>query len=406
MIFGVHFLTLAGEAPSFSRFMPPLRAICGLFFTACFLLAVSSSLAQPPKPPVDGHAEAAALLQQARDYEASGDTKRASSIYRDIVKRYSISSSAPAAQFRVAELIEQSGNKNKAFDAYAKLIENYPQSREFERAATAQLAIADDFMHRRRYERAEEMYKSILASAPYAKFAPAAQFKLGQSLENRKEYDKAVAAYQIIVDRYSTSDYADDALYQIGFVQLSEARSRSKDLSAAIDAKNTFDEFLMEYPNSEKAAQARENLALMSGRETTDILSIAKFYDRSNNYRAAVIYYSDLVRRQPGSEDAKLANERIEEIRATVGDEELRSSPEREETGDRVAMRRRMANQVETSALSNYAGPPTAAVAPKEELPPPRPQLRTSTRDVRPLDAGSGLMPPTLPSVEPELPIE
>lgn len=383
--------------------MPPVRAIRGIILSFCLLLPTAAVIAQAPS----ANAEAASLLQQARDYDASGDTARASSVYRDVVKRFGVSPSAPAAQFRLAELIEQSGNKNRAFDAYKVLIERYPQSREFDRAAAAQLAIADDFMQRRRYERAEEMYKSILASAPYAKFAPAAQFKLGQSLESRKEYDKAVAAYQVIMDRYGSSDYADDALYQIGFVQLSEARSRSKDLSAAIDAKNTFEEFLVEYPNSEKASQARENLALMSGRETGDILSIAKFYDRGNNYRAAVIYYSDLVRRQPGSEDAKAASERIEEIRAEVGDEELRSSPERAETGDRAAMRRRMASQVETSALSNYAGPPVAAVAPKEELPPSRPQLRTSRRDVRPLGMDDvPVMPEDLPPVEPDLPIE
>lgn len=341
------------------------------------------------------------MMQQARDYEASGDTGRAIGVYRAVVKRYAVSPSAPAAQFRLAELIAQEGNQSRAFDAYKTLVETYPQSREFDRAVAAQLAIADDFMQRRRYERAEEMYRSILASAPYAKFAPAAQFKLGQSLENRSEYDKAVAAYQIIIDRYGASDYADDALYQIGYVQLTEAMSRSKDLSAAIDAKNTFEEFLVEYPNSEKAAQARDNLSRMSGREAVDLLSIAKFYDRNTNYRAAVIYYSDLVRRQPGSEDAKFASERIEEIRNTVGDDELRSSPERVETGERAAMRRRLANQVETSALSNYAGPPVAAVAPAEELPAPRPQLRTSARDVRPVAPDANL-----PPVEPDLPSE
>ncbi len=381
--------------------MPIIRAIRGIALSACLLLAAGPSLAQVPSTSATNDAEAASLMQQARDYEAAGDANRAAGIYRTLVKRYAVSPSAPAAQFRLAELIEQTGNKSRAFDAYKKLVESYPQSREFDRAATAQLAIADEFMQRRRYERAEEMYRSILASAPYAKFAPAAQFKLGQSLESRSEYNQAVAAYQVIIDRYGSSDYADDALYQIGFVQLSEALSRSQDLSAAIDAKNTFEEFLMEYPNSEKAAQARENLDRMSGREAGDILSIAKFYDRGNNYRAAVIYYSDLVRRQPGSEDAKLANERIEEIRATVGDDELRSSPERVETGERVAMRRRLANQVETSALSNYAGPPVAAVSPPEELPAPRPQLRTSASDVRPVGADANL-----PAVEPDLPVE
>ena len=244
------------------------------------------------------------------------------------------------------------------------------------------------------------MYRALLGSAPYAKFAPAAHFKLGHSLESRKEYEQSIAAYQVVLDRYATSDYADDALYQIGYVQLTEAQSRSQDLSAAIDAKNTFEEFLMEYPNSEKAAQARDNLDRMSGRETSDLYSIAQFYDRNSDFRAAVIYYGELVRRQGGSEQAKLANDRIEEIRAEVGDDELRSSPERAETAERAAMRRRLQNQVETSALSNYAGPSVDDVAP-EQLPAPKPQLRTSAEDIRPLQPDANL-----PPVEPDLPVE
>lgn len=381
--------------------MSQARVIRGVLLSACLALCPADAFSQAPAAaPAADNAAAASLLQEARDFEEAGNYNRAVTIYRDLVKRYPVSASAPTAQFRLAELIDQSGNPNRAFEAYQKLVEGYPQSREFERAVAAQLAIADDFMQRRRYERAGEMFTAILAAAPFAKFAPAAQFKLGQSLESRNEYDKAIAAYQVILDRYASSDYADDALYQIGFVQLSEAMSRSQDLSAAIDAKNTFEEFLMEYPDSEKAAQARENLARMGGRETADLMSIARFYDRNSNFRSAVIYYAELVRRQGGSEDAKIANNRIEEIRATVGDEELRSGPERPETGERAAMRRRLQNQVETSALSNYAGPPVAKVEPAEELPPPSPQLRTSVRDIQPLAPDAADLPP----IEPELP--
>ena len=378
------------------------RAIRGFLLPALCLLAASALQAQTVVPSTTGakDAEAASLLQQARDLEAAGSTSRAVSTYRQIVKDYPVSPSAPSAQFRVAQLLEESGNLSRAFDAYKVFVESYPQAREFDQAANAQLAIADDFMKRRRFERAEEMYRALLGSAPYAKFAPAAQFKLGQSLESRKEYEQSIAAYQVVLDRYATSDYADDALYQIGYVQLTEAQSRSQDLSAAIDAKNTFDEFLMEYPNSEKAAQARDNLDRMSGRETSDLYTIAQFYDRNSNFRAAVIYYGELVRRQGGSEQAKLANDRIEEIRAEVGDDELRSSPERAETAERAAMRRRLQNQVETSALSNYAGPSVDDVAP-EQLPAPKPQLRTSAEDIRPLQPDANL-----PPVEPDLPVE
>ena len=372
-------------------------------------LAAHPGLSQSAAADSPYNAEAAALAQEARDWEAAGNSGRAIASLKRLVKNYPLSPEAPKAQFRLGEIYESLGNSKRAFEAYEKLIKDYPQSREFDRAVASQTAIADGFMERRRYEDAQKMYEAILAAAPFAKFAPTVQFKLGQAWENQREYDKAVAAYQVIIDRYPNSKYAADALYQIGYVQFTEATSRSQDLSAALEAKNTFDEFLMEYPKSEKAAQARENLAAMSNRETTDLLSIAKFYDRTENCRAAVIYYGDVVRRQPGTEDATYAQGRIEEIRAVIGEDELRAGTERAETGERAALRRRMQNQVQTSAMSNYAGPPVSKVAPPEQLPAPKPRTRTSIDDIRP-QSGPGLPeldltpPADLPPIEPDLP--
>jgi outer membrane protein assembly factor BamD len=358
--------------------------------------------AQEPATTGSYNEEAAGYFQQAQEWEASGDAKRAISVYRTLVRNYPLAPSASAAQFRLGELYDSLGNSKRAFDAFQSLLENYPQSREFDRAVEAQVAIADAAMDREHYDRAADMYTSIVATAPYARFAPSVQFKLGQAYESQKEYDKAIEAYQVVLDRYPGSGVAPDALYQIGYVQFAEAEGRSQDLSAAIDAKNTFEDFLLEFPQSEKAAQARENLSVMSNREAFDLLSIAKFYDRNSEYRAAVVYYSDLVRRQPGTPDAEIATARIEEIRATVGEDELRAGTERAETGARAAMRRRLQNQVQTSSLSNYAGPPVSTIKPPEELPAPRPQLRTSANDMRPQPAD--LPAPDLPPVEPDLP--
>ena len=386
------------------------RLIAGLIAA---LLAAGSAFgslrAQEPATTGSYNEEAAGYLRQAQEWEEAGNPKQAIATYRTLVRDYPVAPAAPAAQLRLGELYDSLGNSKRAFESYQKLLENFPQAREFDRAVEAQVAIADAQMDSRRHDRAAEMYTSILATAPFAKFAPSVQFKLGQAYENQKEYEKAINAYQVVLDRYPSSAVAADALYQIGYVQLTEAEGRSQDLSAAIDAKNTFEEFLIEFPKNEKAAQARENLETMSGREAFDLLSIAKFYDRKTDYRAAVIYYSDLVRRQPGTPDADLAGARIEEIRATVGEDELRAGSERAETGVRAAMRRRLQNQVQTSSLSNYAGPPVSTVKPPEELPAPRPQLRTSSRDMRP-QGGGGPLPadlepaPDLPPVEPELP--
>ncbi len=97
-------------------------------------------------------------------------------------------------------------------------------------------------------------------------------------------------------------------------------------------------------------------------------MRIAKYYDWSKNYKAAIIYYNDVVRKQPKTADAEFSKTRIEELRGQVGDDALRVGSERAESGEKLALRRRLQAQVETSSLADYSGPSRRDIVP-DELP-------------------------------------
>ena len=351
-------------------------------------------------------ADAQALYSAALALDEEGRSSSAITAYKRAIKKYPFAKQAGPAQFRVAELLEATGDSSRAFDAYQFLLQRYPDTPNFEQAVAAQVTIANKYLAGKPQkffgvpignsaERAQEMYTAIVANAPYSKFAPVAQFNLGLSYEKQSLPFDAIKAYQTLIDSYPTSDVNDDALYQIGFVYMRVGfGSGSQDMSALVSAKNTFDDFLIEFPNSEKAPQARENLEQLDGKQSADIIRIAEFYEFSKDLKAAVIYYNDVIRRAPNTEDATLAKARIEELRAKYGDEALRTGPESAESGEKMALRRRLQAQVETSALADYSGPPTRLIVP-DELPASAPRMRTSVDDVRPL-----------PAVEPELPTE
>jgi TolA-binding protein len=161
-----------------------------LHLAALFLsTALFPVFAQEPATAGSYNSEAAALMQQAQEWESAGNSSRAIATYRSLVKNYPLAPAAPAAQFRLGELYDSLGNSKRSFDAYQKLLEGYPQSREFDRAVSAQVAIADSMAESRRYDRAAEMYQSILSAAPFASFAPEVQFKLGQAYESQKEFE-------------------------------------------------------------------------------------------------------------------------------------------------------------------------------------------------------------------------
>jgi outer membrane protein assembly factor BamD len=343
----------------------------------------------------------------AEDYDNAGAAKQALDAYRRFLKLFPASPKAAQAQLRVAELYMALGNRGRAFDAYETLITKYPDTPNFEEAIAQQVIIANSYLTGRRVsllglsfmpgpERAQSMYEKILANAPFSKHAPITQFNLGLAFEKQGLAEQARQSYQTVLDRYPSSSVADDALYQMGYIAMRTGLSgRSEDLSALVLAKETFEDFLLQFPNSEKADQARENLKTIGDREAGDLMEIARWYDWSKNYRAAAIYYNDVIRRQPGSEDAEVARNRVQVLRADLGDEALRVGAERAESGERAALRRRLQAEVETSALSDYAGPPRRDLVP-DELPVARPpQLRTGVRDLQPM-----------PAVEPALPAE
>jgi outer membrane protein assembly factor BamD len=350
---------------------------------------------------------ATAFYAEGRAADEAGSSHTAIDIYQRALKRYPLAPEAATAQYRVAELLEAGGDLSRAFNAYQALLTRYPDTPNFERAVAAQVTIANKYLQGRPQKflgvsvgnsakRAQEMYANILANAPFSKYAPIAQFNLGLAYEKQSVPFDAIKAYQKVLDTYPNSDVCDDALYQIGYVYLRIGLAQqSQDLSSLVAARNTFEDFLIEYPNSEKVPQARENMARLGTQESGDVYRIAKFYEFTRDFKASVIYYNDVIRRQPQSKDAELAKARIEELRSQYGDDALRTGTEKAETGEKAALRRRLQAQVETSSLSDYAGPPKRDIVP-DELPVQKPQMRTNVDDLKPLS----------PEDEPSLPTQ
>lgn len=351
--------------------------------------------------------DAEAAFAAVEEYDSAGNTQVAINGYKRFIKAFPASSLASKAQFRIAQLLDVSGNPNKAFDAYQTLLSRYPDTAEFEKAVAQQVIIANQFLQGRRLvflgmpvlpgtERAQKMYEAILKNAPFSKHAPVAQFNLGLSMERQGLVNEARLAYQKVLDRYPNSDVCDDALYQIGYIYMQQGLTgNSQDLSALILAKETFEDFLLQYPKSEKAAQARDNLSNIGDSEAGNLMRIAKFYDWSKDYKSAIIYYNDILRKQPKTADAEIAKSRIEEIRGEVGDDALRVGTDSAESGEKLALRRRLQAQVETSSLSNYDGPPKRDIVPDELPVVKQPKFRTNVRDLQPLPAP---VEPILPS--------
>ena len=370
-----------------------------------------SSGAQDPS-----EATASAQLAKAEDLEKAGDYKHAMVAYYTLTRKFPRSGAAAQAQIKAADMALQGGDNDHAYALYNEYLTRYPKGDDFDEALQGMYNVGQKFLEGARRQvfgvktfpsmaRAQQIFESIVKTAPYSKWAPLAEFYAGQSLEKQGKPDEAIADYEEVISRYPTDPAAADAQYQIGYVYLVQSRT-AYDNAAAGKAQDAFEDFLARYPTSEKAAQAQDNLTALQNHVNSGAVGIAKYYDKKKNYKAAVIYYDEVIKEQPGSPDAKAAEARIAALKQQVGDAALTAGPEKAETGAKAATERRLQAQVQTSSRSDYVGPPVAEPTPTPEpdqTPPPPSNLRTAPSDLNPATPADQPAPDQ-PPVEPALP--
>lgn len=178
----------------------------------------------------------------------------------------------------------------------------YPSGTDFDPVIKAQFDIAKLYLGGKKsrvlglsvqlkspYEDAEKMFAEIVKRAPFHRLAPLSLFNYGLALEKQAKVPEAVAAYKEVISRFPGDPVANDAQYQIGYVQLHEAQTGSYNQQTRQQAMESFEEFTNRQPKSEKSAQARENMKALNTAEIKNTMDIAKFYDKTKNYKAAAV---------------------------------------------------------------------------------------------------------------------
>jgi outer membrane protein assembly factor BamD len=277
---------------------------------------------------------AAELYQIGQTAEKEGNPKRAIRAYKTLVKRHPKDALAPEALYRCAQLQEQIHEYAAAADSYLQLVERHASSRHFDDAIEGQFRVGEIYLNGKKLkvlgiplasalDRAVTIFANVVRTAPYGTYTARAQFDIGLAREKQGANDAAIQAYQAVVDKFPNEPIAVDAQYQIGYIWFTAAQLGTNDAAAASNAKTAFQDFLFHYPKSEKAAQARKNLDILEHKQTNNSFKVAKFYDKQKYYRAAVIYYNEVIRQQPGSEESNQAKKRIDQLRAKFGDAAL-----------------------------------------------------------------------------------
>jgi outer membrane protein assembly factor BamD len=256
---------------------------------------------------------------------------------RRTVNTWPFADYAPQAQYLLARCHEVHGADEKAFAAYQKLIERYPKIDNYDEIIRRQFGIANRFLAGkffrvwnyvplyRSMDKTIQLYERVIKNGPYSEIAPLAQMNIGQAHENKRRlwvktpaYPPAAKAYERAADRYNDQKIAADALYKAGLAYNNQARTAEYDQSIAAQAIATFTDFMTLHPDDPRVPQAQKLVDALRTEQARGNFDIARFYEKHRRWQGALIYYNEVLLRDPGSKHAELARLRIDSLKRRV----------------------------------------------------------------------------------------
>ncbi len=265
------------------------------------------------------------VAQKAFDKKDYGLALKAA---RRTVKQWPLSDFAPDAQYLMGRCYEAKKKDEKAFKEYQKVLEKYPRVTNYDEVLQRQNAIAGRFLAGQWFklwgyipffpsmEKTADMYDKVIKNGPYSEIAPTAQMNIGAAREKQKEYGQAVKAYERAADRYSDQEkVAADALYKAGIAYNKQAKTSDYDQNIAAQAIATFTDFMTLYPNDARVPETQKLISSLRTEQARGSFQIAKFYEKKKRTDGALIYYNEVLLKDPNSPFAGEARQRIDTLK-------------------------------------------------------------------------------------------
>ena len=266
------------------------------------------------------------VAQKAFDAKNYGLALKAA---RRLVNRWPFADYTPQGYYIMARCYEQKGVDERAFKSYQRLVEKHPTLPNYDEVVARQFAIANRYLAGQWFRlfnylplfpsmtKTIALYEKIIKNGPYSPVAPYAQMNIGAAYEKKfiKNYPEAAKAYERAADRYSDQPVGVDALYKKGLAFTKQAKTAEYDQSVAAQAIATFSDFITLHPEDPRVKEAQVHIDSLKTEQARGNFDIAKFYEKKNRWDGALIYYNEVLAKDPASRYAEEARQRIDAIK-------------------------------------------------------------------------------------------
>lgn len=254
------------------------------------------------------------LYERAQKDALQGRPENALSKFEAVAKAYGRSAFAAAARWEIVRLNESFSDHTAAFDALQLLIDHHPG--HFEKALKKQLEIAlrqlVRYDHMLRLpearkpkdlpdkEQVSAMLRIVIENGPYAESVAEASYYLAVALEKEGKIPQAAMHHEEFIERFPNHPLADDSAYQVAYILYKRWLAMKGGAPTSRDrAALAMSWFLARYPESDKAAQASGCLDEIRHAERAELVSLAAFYEKRGDERAAAVYHRELASKFP-----------------------------------------------------------------------------------------------------------
>ncbi len=265
----------------------------------------------------------------AMKFYRQNEFKRSAEEFKRLVQHYGDSDLAPEAQYYAGRSYEELGKYYFAFQSYQKVIDDYPYTKRLEEIIEREYKIANvletkeepklmDIELSMSLDRAIEIYRKIVDNAPFGPYADKSLYKIAEVERRLKRYDKAVEAYDTIINDHPDSELVPEAKYQIAFTEYEASLDPEYDQESTQKAMENFQEIARTTSVPGIAEEADKVLGELRAKKAQSAIKVAEFYERQKKYKGAVLYYKEVVGKFPGTEPAKFAQKKIDQLEKKI----------------------------------------------------------------------------------------
>jgi outer membrane protein assembly factor BamD len=240
------------------------------------------------------------FLESKKYNEAIGEFKK-------LIRHYPRSKEAPEAQYYMGKIQEGLNKPYEAFKAYQVVIDKYPFSERAGEIVDLEYQIGNQLLEGRSPrgkiaqvfiggdDRVLDVFRTVIKNAPYGKYAAISQYKIGLYLKEKGLYDEARDEFEKTMNDYPTNEWAKAAQFQIAMADTKRSANAQHEQKTTQLAIEGFKEFVKSHPESELTPEAKSQITNLREKEAENGFVVAQFYEKQKNFKAARVYYNDII---------------------------------------------------------------------------------------------------------------